>query len=59
MIYAEIEDGKVVRRRDTHDLDHWVFRRFRKFKTLIRIDLLDPQPQVGWNWTIEDGFSED
>lgn len=59
MIYAKIENGIVTQILEPHH-DTFVFRCKHIFKTFslwLRIDELDPQPQVGWSYDPNTGFS--
>lgn len=61
MIYAKIENGVVVQIVNTRN-DRFVFyyrKIFKTFITWIRIDKLDPQPQLGWSYDPDNGFSND
>lgn len=60
MTYAKVEDGVVTKIVDT-SRNNFVFFYHKVFKTFnlwIRIDELDPQPQLGWKYNKDTGFSE-
>lgn len=62
MIYARIQNGVVDKIVDANTNSRFVFKFKNIVKTFIlwiRIDQLDPQPQVGWKYDKDTGFSNE
>ena len=60
MIYAKVLNGVVTEIKDT-SLQTFVFvswDEFKTFTTWLRIDQLDPMPQIGWHYDKDTGFTE-
>lgn len=60
MIYVKVENGIVTKKVDTTN-DHFVFfyrKLFKTFSLWLRVDNLDPIPNLGWKYDKDTGFTE-
>lgn len=60
MIYAKIENGVVTRIIDSSNSNFVFFCKkiFKTFSLWVRVDELNPVPQLGWKYNKDTGFSE-